>query len=136
MHCGRPAWNTEVWGRVAAVGKMMQSSIAGSTQERLECLASEGQNEHLVPANFYVLYPLSVVTWMAILSLGLTKLAHPSHVVYHTVFMVMALRKTRNLRACKSAGEGGAAEQAGHGTVRVRSHGCAQSAPEDKAALV
>ena len=78
---------------VNGVGQLMQSAIAGSTQERLECLAGEGRMKHLVPAVLWGLYPLFVDIWMALRILGLVKLGYPIFVVFYTKFMVMALRK-------------------------------------------
>ena len=61
------AWFGDAWSKVTVVGQLIQASIAGSTQEQLECLVGEGpmknlgQMKYLVPAMFWVLYPLFVV---------------------------------------------------------------------------
>ena len=78
---------------VNGVGQLMQSAIAGSTQERLECLVGEGRMKHLVPAAIWGHCPLFVDIWMALLILGLVKLGNPIFVVFYTKFMAMALRK-------------------------------------------
>ena len=76
-----------------AVGQLMQSASAGSTLERLECLAGEGRMKHPVPAVFWVLHPLCGVIWMDLLGLGRAKLVHLTHVVFYTKLMVMTLQK-------------------------------------------
>ena len=69
-----PAWFGDTVSKVNIVGQLMQSASAGSTLERLECLAGEGRMKHPVPAVFWVLHPLCGVIWMDLLGLGRAKL--------------------------------------------------------------
>ena len=78
---------------VNIVGQLMHSTSAGSTLERLECLAGEGRMQHPVPAILWVLHPLCGVIWMDLLGLGRAKLAYLLHVVLYTKLMVMTLQK-------------------------------------------
>ena len=50
--------------KVMALSQLVQGSLAGSTEERLECMVGEGQMEHLSPA---ICWALLVMIWMVIL---------------------------------------------------------------------
>ena len=88
-----PAWFGDTVPKVNIVGQLMQSASAGSTLERLECLAGEGRTKLPAPAVFWVLHPLRGVIWMDLLDLGRAKLVHLFYVVFYTKLMVMTLQK-------------------------------------------
>ena len=79
--------------KVMALSQLVQGSLAGSTEEWLECMAGGGQMKHLILAIFWALL---VMIWMVIL-MGV--LSAPSKKVQilgkDTVYSIIALQIVR-----------------------------------------
>ena len=56
-----PNWFRGVWARLTLFVVILQGSLAGSTQEKLECMMGDGLMRHLVPVVYWRVYPALVM---------------------------------------------------------------------------